>query len=736
MKKTYLTILFASVLILSCERPKDTSMSFHNADAIAPVPSISAGKWNKMKGEISIDTLHLYKGKNTLRLASSELDERKGIYSWHAFDLTEVDGKILTIKGKYKIEKAKDTKVIFKIQQYFHTENVDSIIVESAGSSRWKDFSIHATMDEESEWAALYIIGEGDIDIRLADCEAWIDKTPVSDIVNRQFAAKMDKEFDNGSNINLENLTPQMIENLEVLGKVWGFLKYYHPEVTQGKYNWDYELFRVLPSIASAKDKNRRNRLLNKWIDEYGKIKGTSDYTISDSTKYSRFIDLDWLVDENMLGSQLTSKLQKVNAGKRSKKFNHYISSHASNNRQVFFERENPYKNIRWDDQGFRILTLFRIWNAIEYCFPYTHYTDTEWKTLLKDFLPKFVSSKDQTSYELAIKELCSKIDDSHGYVHIPNHKLHDTVLAPFYRRNSVPVILILSAEGYVVVKYSNSEFFHRGDIIDSIDGKDVDSIIEEMAPYVIASNRSGLIRNIIPYIMSSQSDEMNVGVIRDGKKLMIHVDHFRRNKQPRSMKSWREYGLNDRDIIHVDNIKSAGENRDIVQNNMNSKGLIMDMRLYPDNDNTKFLPPLILSKYPLWISTNDKSRPGNYQVKFGYDKINEPEKKPNYQGKIVILVDENTQSAGESTAMQHRLAPNSLIIGRQTAGADGAVYRIPIPGGGFFKYTWNGAYYPNWEILQRKGVKIDIPVSPTVNDIKEGRDVWIEKAIEIIENE
>jgi len=39
------------------------------------------------------------------------------------------------------------------------------------------------------------------------------------------------------------------------------------------------------------------------------------------------------------------------------------------------------------------------------------------------------------------------------------------------------------------------------------------------------------------------------------------------------------------------------------------------------------------------------------------------------------------------------------------------------------------------WEILQRKGVKIDIPVSPTVNDIKEGRDVWIEKAIEIIEN-
>jgi len=29
----------------------------------------------------------------------------------------------------------------------------------------------------------------------------------------------------------------------------------------------------------------------------------------------------------------------------------------------------------------------------------------------------------------------------------------------------------------------------------------------------------------------------------------------------------------------------------------------------------------------------------------------------------------------------------------------------------------------------------IDIPVSLTVNEIREGRDVWIEKAIETIEN-
>ena len=58
--------------------------------------------------------------------------------------------------------------------------------------------------------------------------------------------AKLDKEFDNGTLIDLSNLTDSDIKNLELLGRVWGFLKYYHPAIATGNYNWDYELFRFL----------------------------------------------------------------------------------------------------------------------------------------------------------------------------------------------------------------------------------------------------------------------------------------------------------------------------------------------------------------------------------------------------------------------------------------------------------------------------------------------------------
>lgn len=103
-----------------------------------------------------------------------------------------------------------------------------------------------------------------------------------------------------------------MIENLEVLGKVWGFLKYYHPEVTQGKYNWDYELFSVLPQIANAADKAIRSKLLNKWIDQYGKIVKTKPYAIDDPNQYSRIIDLSWINDQEMFDNELISKLNTI----------------------------------------------------------------------------------------------------------------------------------------------------------------------------------------------------------------------------------------------------------------------------------------------------------------------------------------------------------------------------------------------------------------------------------------
>jgi hypothetical protein len=54
----------------------------------------------------------------------------------------------------------------------------------------------------------------------------------------------------------ISELSQVQVASLATLGEVWGFLKYHHPVVTAGKRHWDYELFRVIPKVLAARDRD------------------------------------------------------------------------------------------------------------------------------------------------------------------------------------------------------------------------------------------------------------------------------------------------------------------------------------------------------------------------------------------------------------------------------------------------------------------------------------------------
>lgn len=51
-------------------------------------------------------------------------------------------------------------------------------------------------------------------------------------------------------NLYWKSLYESEIRKLEQICYLWGFLKYYHPLVRHGKYNWNYQLFRQLKLYA------------------------------------------------------------------------------------------------------------------------------------------------------------------------------------------------------------------------------------------------------------------------------------------------------------------------------------------------------------------------------------------------------------------------------------------------------------------------------------------------------
>jgi C-terminal processing protease CtpA/Prc len=95
-----------------------------------------------------------------------------------------------------------------------------------------------------------------------------------------------------------------------------------------------------------------------------------------------------------------------------------------------------------------------------------------------------------------------------------------------------------------------------------------------------------------------------------------------------------------------------------------------------------------------------------------------------------MILVDEATQSAGEFYVMSFRKAPGAKVLGSTTAGADGDMARIPLPGDFFANISGLGIFYPDKRPTQRVGIIPDIEVRPTIAGIRAGRDEVLEEAL------
>jgi hypothetical protein len=101
------------------------------------------------------------------------------------------------------------------------------------------------------------------------------------------------------------------------------------------------------------------------------------------------------------------------------------------------------------------------------------------------------------------------------------------------------------------------------------------------------------------------------------------------------------------------------------------------------------------------------------------------------YRGNVILLFNEETISRAEFTAMSLEVHPNSIKVGSQTAGADGNIANIKLPGQIETWITGIGVYYPDGTPAQRTGILPDIEVTPTVAGIREGRDEVLEAALD-----
>lgn len=536
-------------------------------------------------------------------------------------------------------------------------------------------------------------------------------------------------------------VTPQHVKALSALGQVWVFLKYHHPAVAAGKYDWDDELIKEIPSVVAAQDTAAWQKELERWVDSFPKPepdKLPEKPPVPADIKLQP--DYGELFNPGFLRPSLATKLRYLLKNCRIKS-NFYVSF-PSGNGQAQFNNEIPYSGIPYPDANLRLLALCRYWGAVQYFYPYRYLTGENWGKVLADFIPVFMGARDSAEYLFACRLLIEKIHDSHAWIWKDN-KIYFGDMG-IYR----PALRAVFVENKLVVDSVCRGFsggMAAGDVITHIDGESVSERTKRMAAVVGASNEAARLRNIAGLILLGHTGSIQITVSHDSKSKTVSLSRYGPWLSKllwnlfgsRSAKDgYRTIGADIGYLAPTPGMNSLPALRNVFKE---TKGIVVDMRGHASDLITfDFSAYLKSGVSPFAMFTfADAGRPGLFTfaktVSNGTSLADHKGLNERYKGKVVVIVNEMTQSACEFETMALQSSPGVTVIGATTAGADGNISKLALPGGIETSFSGIGVYYPDKTETQRVGIKIDIPVRPTLEGIRAGRDEVLERAIEFI---
>jgi hypothetical protein len=545
-------------------------------------------------------------------------------------------------------------------------------------------------------------------------------------------AFRLNHAFDQGSNIAIDRLSLDQVRRLALLGKVWGFVKYHHPHVTQGRLHWDYELLRILPRVLDARDFEAARTVVLGFVDALP-LPAEGAPSAKSPTDPHPAPEIAWIHDRSLLGADLSARLELIYRHRRVSGRQFYVSlvRPVKNPR---FENELPYGQFKTPDAGFRILALFRYWNIIRYWFPYRDEIGEDWDAVLAEFLPRLVAAGTADAYRLEMMALIARVHDTHASL------WSSLDLRPPRGARLVPVVVRFIEGVPVVTGYSHAEGkrsgLEIGDIMLAIDGIQIESLIHEWRPCYGASNEAALRRDIARVLTRGDEPSCRLRIQRDTQP-PIEIVTERLPLQAIDFRTGFAHDLPgdafrllspDVAYLKLSQVK-AHDAAKYIKEGAGTRGLVIDIRDYP-SEFIVFSLGAYLVRQATPFARFTKGDLGNPGAFLWTEALIQQPKSPHYPGKVVILVDEVSQSQAEYTAMAFRVAPGAVVIGSTTAGADGNYSAITLPGGLRTGISGIGVFYPDKRPTQRVGIVPDVKAEPTIAGVRKGRDEVLEAAV------
>ncbi|MBD1207625.1 MAG: hypothetical protein H9535_04305 [Ignavibacteria bacterium] len=425
-----------------------------------------------------------------------------------------------------------------------------------------------------------------------------------------------------------------------------------------------------------------------------------------------------------------------------SKKFKHFLMQRKSIVQPLQFQKpqEEPYIAMNYPSEDYRLLALFRLWNVIQYFYPYKHLMDKNWNDVLVEMIPRFQECRNAEEYQMLIRKLAVYLQDSHAQV---SQSLR------FY----MPVITKI-VEGQCVVTglmHDSVQSLHKGDIITSINGKSIEEMKNQLRFQISASTSQAFNNYFCTEIIAGKPNTVGqLGIkTNQGVSKTIDIPYTEHpNKlsmvlKPKQIQAG-EYSLIAENIGYIDATRITNDQIGYMfETFRNVEGLVIDLRGYPNGIFNNLASYLIDSSR----AVAQGRIPSLSSMNFSFDTISHDSVSvirliprshfgnsaptPSIK-KIVVLIDERTLSQGEHTCLflEHT---GAVFVGEPTNGTNGNITSTVLPGDIRFWFTGLEIRHADGRQLQRIGILPNVETRPTIAGIRAGRDEVLEKGVEVL---
>ncbi|RMG25997.1 MAG: T9SS C-terminal target domain-containing protein [Bacteroidetes bacterium] len=520
----------------------------------------------------------------------------------------------------------------------------------------------------------------------------------------------------------------QQTRRLFFLCKVWGYYKYFHPglAVCQGP-DWDFALTEAIESIRRVPSQQAFELALERMQQYLPPLEQPSSPPPNLNNRLTYKLQLDWMEDEFLPRQLRTQLLQLREAFRRQP---HCNVETGPDGRSLLFAREAPFPAMVYPNEAYRLLALFRFWNAVEYFYPYTHLLSTNWDESLMQMIPAMIAAPDSRAYHIEVARMLKRIQDGNAYLISPEF---NQLIGMYY----APFELDFVENQSVICRVAGFETqLKPGDVVLRINGMPIQQLRDSLRSFAWGGHAAGTDELINDWLIRGPEGAFEIEVKNESgthtyqKRRELDAFGFEKALPDEGAYFKRLPG----NFAYID-LKRLNPSRTnnvlstLLRGKSTPTALILDLRHTSLNFFQEFAAQFVpqsttfaLAAYP------DPQFPGTLSL--------ELEQQTGFSGvlydiALFLIIDESTRGGGEFTAMSLEPYEKLLKIGSPTAGSVGAhLSSLRLPGGINVLFNTQLTRRPEGEEVHLTGIEPDLLVQPTIQSITQGKDALLDAAI------